>query len=168
MPCFLREQGGYSDEGIARKLHFDTVEDMRAQLRLWVLPDWLVGGESQTNLTTAAVKNIDLDKIMDRVCQRSLPSIVDTVCRFNRYDGRCRWAKTPLLNPSGLRIPARSTSRRCSNHFSYGFRREILRTSPVGNSAKFVLTAFYEVRIAPIQHLWAPRVEIAERFRTTF
>jgi hypothetical protein len=56
MLCFLREQGGYSDEGIARKLHFDSVEDMRAQLRRWVLPDWLVGGESQTNLTKDKVR----------------------------------------------------------------------------------------------------------------
>jgi hypothetical protein len=51
MLCFLREQGGYSDEGIARRLHFDSVEDMRAQLRRWVRSDWLVGGESQINLT---------------------------------------------------------------------------------------------------------------------
>jgi hypothetical protein len=32
----------------------------------------------------------------------------------------------------------------------------------------FRFTEFSEVRIALVQHLWAPRVEIAERFRTTF
>ena len=56
MLCFLRERGGYSDEEIARKLHFDSVEDMRAQLRRWGLPDWLVGGELQISLPKDKVR----------------------------------------------------------------------------------------------------------------
>jgi hypothetical protein len=52
MLCFLREQGGYSDEEIARKLHFDSVEDMRAQLRRWV---WTYPGSVDTFLSCSVL-----------------------------------------------------------------------------------------------------------------
>ena len=53
----LRWQGGYSEEDIAKKLGFDTVEDMRTQLQNWDLPGWLVGEESESNPTKKTRKN---------------------------------------------------------------------------------------------------------------
>src|SRR5215211_8825384 len=55
----LRWKGGYSDEDIAEKLHFDTVEDMRTQLRNWDLPGWLFGEEPETNPTKQTRKKGD-------------------------------------------------------------------------------------------------------------
>jgi hypothetical protein len=56
---FLRSQGGYSEEYIAKELDFDTVEDMRTQLQNWYLPGWLVGEESETNLNKKTRKKGD-------------------------------------------------------------------------------------------------------------
>jgi hypothetical protein len=56
---FLRSQGGYSEEYIAKELDFDTVEDMRTQLQNWDLPGWLVGEESETNLNKKTRKKGD-------------------------------------------------------------------------------------------------------------
>jgi hypothetical protein len=49
--CALRYEGKHSDEEIARKLGFDSVEDMRSKLQIWQMPSWLVGEESETNRT---------------------------------------------------------------------------------------------------------------------
>ena len=51
MLATLRWQGRYEEKGIAERLDFDTVEDMRTQLQKWELPDWLVGEGSETNPT---------------------------------------------------------------------------------------------------------------------
>jgi hypothetical protein len=40
----MRYQGS-SDEAIAKELRFKSVDEMRAQLESWKLPDWLVGAE---------------------------------------------------------------------------------------------------------------------------
>ena len=60
-----RWQGGYSGKDIAKELDlakelgFDTIEDMRTQLRKWNLPDWLVGEKSETNPTKKTRKKGD-------------------------------------------------------------------------------------------------------------
>jgi len=40
---FLLRCKGFSEEEIAKRLNFDSVEDMRVQLENWMLPGWLVG-----------------------------------------------------------------------------------------------------------------------------
>src|ERR671917_510835 len=56
MLCVLRD-GGAPDEAIAKKLHFDSVEKMRDQLKVWKLPDWLVGAESNSGKKRSHEKN---------------------------------------------------------------------------------------------------------------
>jgi hypothetical protein len=46
--CFLRERGGYSDEETAKKLRFNSVEEMHTQSKSWNLPDGLVGEEADS------------------------------------------------------------------------------------------------------------------------
>jgi hypothetical protein len=52
----LRWEGG-SEEAIAEKLKFDSVEDMHIQLENWKLPDWLVGTESRAGKKKAREKS---------------------------------------------------------------------------------------------------------------
>ena len=56
MFSYHRAEGGLSDEEIADKLRFDSVEDMRAQLESWKLPGWLVGEASGINSTKRKVR----------------------------------------------------------------------------------------------------------------
>jgi hypothetical protein len=50
--CRLRYEG-ISVEQIARKLRFDSVEDMRIQMEIWQIPGWLHGVEpAGTSSTT--------------------------------------------------------------------------------------------------------------------
>ncbi len=44
--CALRDDGGYSDRDIAKKLDFNSVEDMHIQLENWKLPEWLIGARA--------------------------------------------------------------------------------------------------------------------------
>ncbi len=45
---YHRAEGTLSDEKIAEKLRFDSVEKMHATLQSWELPDWLIGTEAKS------------------------------------------------------------------------------------------------------------------------
>lgn len=47
--CYLRKEGEHSDEEIAEKLRFKSVDHMRRQLENWSVPDWLIGDKRATN-----------------------------------------------------------------------------------------------------------------------
>ncbi len=85
----LRWQGSCSEEDIARKLDFDTVEDMRTQLRNWDLPSWFVGEESETNPTKKTRKKGDY-RARDLAPVKELPpagnatELFDQGCREQR------------------------------------------------------------------------------------
>ena len=49
--CDLREKRS-SDEEIVRALRFHSVEEMRGQFKVWALPSWLAGEESETSPTS--------------------------------------------------------------------------------------------------------------------
>jgi len=54
----LRYRNELSDEETAQKLRFDSVEEMRTQLKNWDIPTWLVGGEAAvTSRSTARKKS---------------------------------------------------------------------------------------------------------------
>lgn len=57
MLCFLREQGGYDDEKVAKKLRFDSADKMREQLRAWQLPSWLIGAETKSGTSRVHEKS---------------------------------------------------------------------------------------------------------------
>jgi hypothetical protein len=73
--CVLRYQGKYSDEEIAKKLYFESVEDMYLQLAKWDLPAWLAGGDAAApSRGTAPKKSKDERRARSSGLAKELPA----------------------------------------------------------------------------------------------
>jgi hypothetical protein len=88
----IRRGEGRSHEEIAKELRFDSVEQMRALLDDWKLPDWLIGTETKP------------DKKRSR--EKSTPPACEVLVRGKTYrplvmlrsfseNGLKRYSKTP-------------------------------------------------------------------------